>query len=121
MALERMIGEVNSFTCGWGTYFRHAACKTALLEIDEWLRRKLRCVRLKQLKRAKPTVDFLVKNGIQVRYARRLASSGKGWWRLSGSQPANEAMTLRWFEEFGLVSLSAHYDSAKPAGNRRVR
>src|SRR5215831_17905781 len=47
IALERMIAEVNSFTTGWVTYFRHAACKEALREADEWLRRKLRCVRLK--------------------------------------------------------------------------
>src|ERR1700719_3781326 len=38
--------------------------KSALGDIDEWLRRKLRCVRLKHCKRAKPTVDFLVKCGV---------------------------------------------------------
>jgi RNA-directed DNA polymerase len=29
------------------TYFRHAACKAHLTEMDGWIRRKLRCVRLK--------------------------------------------------------------------------
>ena len=71
-----MIGEVNSFTTGWVTYFRHAACKTALSEIDEWLRRKLRCVRLKHCKRAKPTVDFLVKCGVPVRWRSRGKDGG---------------------------------------------
>lgn len=42
IALERMIAEVNSFTTGWVTYFRHAACKGVLAGLDEWLRRKLR-------------------------------------------------------------------------------
>jgi RNA-directed DNA polymerase len=121
IALERMIGEVNSFTTGWVTYFRHAACKTALLGLDEWLRRKLRCVRLKQCKRAKPTVDFLVKHGVLARRAWLLALSGKGWWRASGSPPAAEAMTLQWFADLGLVSLSAHHAALQPAGNRRVR
>ena len=121
IALERMIGEVNSFATGWVTYFRHAACKTTLLELDEWLRRKLRCVRLKQCKRAKPTVDFLVKHGVPARRAWPLALSGKGWWRRSGSPPAAEAMTLQWFAGQGLVSLAAHYAALQPAGNRRVR
>ena len=116
-----MISEVNSFTTGWVTYFRHAACKTTLVGLDEWLRRKLRCVRLKQCKRAKPTVDFLVKCGVPVRRAWLLALSGKGWWRRSGSPPAAEAMTLRWFKALGLVSLSDHYATLQPAGNRRVR
>jgi hypothetical protein len=35
----------------------------ALGDIDDWLRRKLRCVRLKQCKRVKATADFLVKCG----------------------------------------------------------
>lgn len=121
IALERMIGEVNSFTTGWVTYFRHAACKTALSELDEWLRRKLRCVRLKQCKRTKPTVDFLVKCGVPVKRAWLLALSGKGWWRVSGSPPAHEAMTLQWFGDIGLVSLTARHAALQPAGNRRVR
>lgn len=120
IALERMTGEVNGFTRGWVTYFRHAACKTALLELDEWLRRKLRCVRLKQCKRAKATVDFLVRCGVPVKRAWPLALSGKGWWRKAGSPPAAEVMTLQWFGAQGLVSLAAHYAALRPAGNRRV-
>jgi len=121
IALDRMIGEVNSFTTGWMTYFRHAACKRTLRELDEWLRHKLRCVRLKQCKRTKPTVDFLVKCGVSARRAWPLAVSGKGWWRRSGSPPANEAMTLQWFAKLGLVSLQAHHAALQSAGNRRVR
>jgi RNA-directed DNA polymerase len=121
IALERMIAEVNSFTTGWVTYFRHAACKSALRDLDEWLRRKLRCVRLKQCKRAKPIADFLIKLGVPEWRAWRLAGSGKGWWRRSGTPQASEAMTLRWFAQAGLVSLQAHHAALQPAGNRRVR
>jgi RNA-directed DNA polymerase len=121
IALARMISEVNGFTTGWVTYFRHAACKGALRDLDEWLRRKLRCVRLKQCKRAKPTADFLVKCGVPEWRAWLLALSGKGWWRVSGSPPAHEAMTVQWFAALGLVSLSAHHAALQPAGNRRVR
>jgi RNA-directed DNA polymerase len=121
ISLERMISEVNSFVTGWVTYFRHAACKRALGDIDEWLRRKLRCVRLKQCKRAKAIADFLVKGGVPARRAWPLALSGKGWWRRSGSPPANEAMTVQWFAKLGLVSLQAHHTALQTAGNRRVR
>jgi RNA-directed DNA polymerase len=54
ISLERMVGELNGFTTGWVTYFLHAACKSALTDIDDRLRRELRCVRLKQCKRVKP-------------------------------------------------------------------
>jgi RNA-directed DNA polymerase len=121
VALERMIAEVNSFTTGWVTYFRHAACNSALRNLDEWLRRKLRCVRLKQCKRAKPIADFLVKCGVPEWRAWLLALSGKGWWRRSGTPQAGEAMTLQWFAQAGLASLQAHHAALQPAGNRRVR
>lgn len=121
IALERMIAEVNSLVTGWVTYFRHAACKEALREIDEWLRRKLRCVRLKQCKRTKAIADFLMKHGATARNAWRVALSGKGWWRLAGSPPVHAAMTLQWFATLGLVSLQAHHAALQPAGNRRVR
>jgi RNA-directed DNA polymerase len=121
IALERIVGEVNSFTTGWVTYFRHAACKSALRDIDDWLRRKLRCVRLKQSKRAKPIANFLMTCGVPARRAWLLAAAGKGWWRRSGSPPANEAMTRQWFVQLGLVSLQAHHAALQSAGNRRVR
>ena len=54
-----MIGELNSFLTGWVTYFRHAKAKSHLTELGGWVRRKLRCVRLKQRKRAKSIADFL--------------------------------------------------------------
>lgn len=54
-----MIRELNSFLAGWVTYFRHAAMKSHLVALNGWIRRKLRCVRLKQCKRVKPMVDFL--------------------------------------------------------------
>jgi RNA-directed DNA polymerase len=121
IALERMVAEVNGFVTGWVTYFRHAACKSTLRALDEWLRRKFRCVRLKQCKRAKAIADFLVKCGVPARRAWPLALSGKGWWRRSGSPPASEAMTLQWFAQLGLVNLQAHHAALQAAGNRRVR
>ena len=39
-----------------------------------------------------------------------LAQSGKGWWRLAGSPPATEGMSVAWFESLGLISLTARYE-----------
>jgi RNA-directed DNA polymerase len=95
IALERMIAEVNSFTAGWVTYFRHAACKSTPRDLDEWLRRKLRCGRLKQCKRAKPIADFLMKCGVPARRAWSLAVTGKGWWRRSRVRDGGVAQAVR--------------------------
>lgn len=114
ISLERMIGELNSYLTGWVTYFRYAACKSHLERLDEWIRRKLRCVRLKQRKRAKPIADFLQSLGVPEWSAWRLALSGKGWWRKAGTPQANQAMSIAWFREQGLVSLTESYAGLQP-------
>jgi RNA-directed DNA polymerase len=119
IALDKMVGEVNSFVTGWVMYYRDAQCKTALQSLDEWLRRKLRCVRLKQAKRTKAIADFLEGNGVPQWRAWLLALSGKGWWRMAGSPQAAEAMTIAWFDQLGLVSLARHHAAFQPVGNRR--
>ena len=111
ISLGRMISELNSYLTGWVTYFRYAECRTHLQRLDKWIRRKLRCVRLKQRKRTKPIADFLQKLGVPEWRAWRLALSGKGWWRLADSPPATQAMSIQWFIDQGLVSLTARYTS----------
>jgi RNA-directed DNA polymerase len=119
ISLGRMIAELNSFLAGWVTYFRYARCKTHLRRLDEWTRRKLRCVRLKHCKRAKAQVDFLQSLGVPKGRARILASSGKGWWRKALSYAACEAMTLAWFKAQGLVPSLDRYLALQTDGNRR--
>jgi len=109
VSFERVIQELNGFLTGWVTYFRYAECKAHLQRLDEWIRKKLRCVRLKQRKRAKPIADFLQSLGVPAWRAWLLALSGKGWWRKAGSPQASEAMPTAWFREQGLVSLSERY------------
>ena len=104
-----MIGEVNQFVRGWVTYFRHAECKTHLRDLDEWLRHKLRCLRLKQCKRRYAVAKLLTGVGVPARRAWLAALSGKGWWRRSHSPPVQEGLSLRWFKEQGLVALSSQY------------
>jgi len=109
IGIGRMVEELNSFLAGWVTYFRHAACKGHLEGLDGWVRRKLRCVRLKQCKGTKTICEFLRRQGVSLRNAWLTALSGKGWWRLAGSPGATQAMSNQWFEELGLVNLVQRY------------
>lgn len=119
ISLAQMIMELNAFTTGWVTYFRHARCKSHLQHLDTWIRRKLRCVRLKHCKRTKAQADFLRSLGVPEWRAWILALSGKGWWRKALSYQANEAMTLAWFIDQGLIPLADHHLALQTEGNRR--
>lgn len=113
MSLAAMIGEVNQFITGWVTYFRLARCKGHLETLDMWIRRKLRCVRLKQCKRVNAIATLLKALGIPEWRAWIVALSGKGWWRLASTPQAAEAMSLKWFCNQGLVCLSKRYLTLK--------
>ena len=112
-SLSTMIEELNTFITGWVTYFRYARCKVHLENLDSWIRRKLRCVRLKQCKRVNAIATFFRTLGVPEWRAWIGALSGKGWWRLSGTPQAQEAMSIAWFYNQGLMSLSRWYLKVK--------
>jgi hypothetical protein len=76
-----------------------AECRKQLEDIDGWIRRKMRCVRLKQCKRTGTVAKFLMDGGVPEWRPWLMALSGKGWWRKAGSPQSNEVMTKKWFNE----------------------
>lgn len=109
----KVIVSLNLFLVGWLHYYRYAACRFELQCLDEWIRRKLRCYRLKQCKRGKTIARFLQRLGASPSLAHRVASSGKGWWRLSLTHAAHQAMSQEWFAAQGLVNLADRYDALR--------
>jgi RNA-directed DNA polymerase len=109
VSFERVIGDLNSFTTGWVAYFRYARAKGSLAEMDQWMRRKLRCVRLKQRKRAVSIATFLTQLGVPKNQSWTTAACGKGWWRMAQTPAASHAMSNQWFRNQGLVSLTDRY------------
>ena len=114
ISLEATIRELNSYLTGCVTCFRYAECKTFLQRMHKWIWRKLRCVKLKQRKRRKAIADFLHSLGVPEWRAWRLALSGKGWWRMAGSPQAHAGLTVVWFKDRGLASLTERYVALKP-------
>jgi RNA-directed DNA polymerase len=110
VSLAQVIVEINSFLIGWVHYYRFAACRFDLQCLDGWIRRKLRCYRLKQRKRGRSMSAFLRKMGVSAVSASKVGSSGKGPWRLADCPPVHKALPNRWFQSQGLVSLVHKYD-----------
>src|ERR1700686_1387507 len=105
VSLAAVIVELNLFLIGWITYYRYVACRFQLQCLDEWIRHRLRCYRLKQRKRGASIAGFLRKMGVSTDSASKVDSAGKGPWRLALTRQANAAMSVEWFHSQGLVSL----------------
>lgn len=104
-SLDFIIEEMNKLLRGWHTYFRVAKAKRLYRNLDGWIRRKLRCYRIKQFKRVITLVRFLRSRQIKEYQCWMTACSGKGLWRKSSYSVIHQAMDNKWFEEQGLYSL----------------
>jgi RNA-directed DNA polymerase len=104
-SLEDIVLTLNCYLNGWISYFKLSASTSVFRNLDSWIRRRLRCYRLKQRKRTYSIYKFLVELGVSVQESWKLAKSSKGWWRLSLSPNINMAMSNEWFKALGLVNL----------------
>jgi group II intron reverse transcriptase/maturase len=109
MSFEQVVSELTPVLRGWLNYFHIAKCKSLLRNLDAWIRRKLRCYRLKQCKRVITLKRFLKSLGVPNWQSWIFALSGKGWWRKSGCPQVHQAMNLKWFEDLGLFNMSIKY------------
>jgi len=108
-SLEEIIKELNQKTPGWIRYFKLARAKGVTNELDSWIRRKLRCYKLKQMKRVFTTAKTLISMGVTEWQAWIFALSGKGHWRMSATPQINTAMNIKWFNGQGLINLEKLY------------
>lgn len=113
VSFDQIIKELNLFLRGWHQYFRYAEMYGTIDKIDKWIRRKLRCFRLKQCKRTIGIVRFLRKEGVNEKLCWRTALSGKSWWRLSNSPGVNQGISTATLLKTGYYSLQLNYKRYK--------
>jgi len=103
---EEIIKELNSAIIGWANYF-YLADKwlSTIRDLDGWIRRKLRCYRLKQLGRKYTIVKFLMNLNIPASTSWNVVMYSQGWWNMSQKQAVGKAMNLAWFSALGLQSI----------------
>lgn len=111
--LQVTITELTQYLRGWQHYFKLAIRKSAMQHLDKWIRRRLRCYRLRQRKRRYSIASWLQRQGVTECNAWKLAMSDKGWWHLARTPQVNHAMPIKWFDELGLYSLRDGYESLK--------
>jgi RNA-directed DNA polymerase len=103
--LKRVIEEMRMLLIGWSNYFKLAEVKAAFERLDEWIRRRLRCIRWRQWKRTRTRAKNLMKLGIPKERAWKSAGNGRGPWWNAGASHMNHAFPKSYFDRLGLVSL----------------
>jgi RNA-directed DNA polymerase len=117
---QQVIDELRKFATGWMNYFGISHSYREVLELDTWMRRRVRLYYWKQWKRPRTRRRNLLKLGADPKTVHMATRSRKGYWRLSMSSIVCKALTVRWLKEQGVPELreiwiKLHYgDKSRP-------
>jgi RNA-directed DNA polymerase len=104
-SLRRILEELRPMLRGWVSYFRLSQVRSVLEDLDQWIRRKLRCILWRQWKRNWTRFRQLASRGIEPHRAWASASNGRGPWWNAGASHMNQAVPTSYLQQLGLVSL----------------
>jgi RNA-directed DNA polymerase len=104
-SMEQVVQKLRPYLLGWKAYFGMAQTPKVWRELDEWLRHRLRAIRLWQWKSGTTMYRELKALGAQENVARQVAANSRCWWRNS-AQLLNSVLTIAWFDQMGLPRLS---------------
>jgi group II intron reverse transcriptase/maturase len=112
-SLDHRRYRLRCLVYGWVGYFLLADMRGLLRRIDEWVRRKIRCVYWKCWKRVRTKFRALVRLGVGRGQAWQWANSRKAYWRVAGSGILDWALDNSKLEELGWTLFYPRYLQVK--------
>ena len=105
ISMPRRLTDLNRYVRGWIGYFGLAQQFDLFVNLDGWIRRRIRMCYWKQWRRPRTKVRNLVRLGVPLKMAILHAISRKSYWRLSRTPATRIAMPNKWLANLGLLSL----------------
>lgn len=104
-SVRQVIEDTKRLLVGWSNYFKLAEVRNIFERLDEWIRRRMRCILWRQWKRTYTRMKNLRKRGVPEANAWESATNGRGPWWNAGARHMNLAFPKSFFDQQGLVSL----------------
>jgi RNA-directed DNA polymerase len=104
-SLRTFIESLKPQLRGWAGYFSVAETRGVFEELDQWIRRKLRCMEWRKWKRGRTRRKRLIALGLDGSVAQASAFNGRGPWWNAGASHLNAALPTAYFRRQGLVLL----------------
>ena len=104
--LRTFIESLKPQLRGWAGYFSVAETRGVFEELDQWIRRKLRCTEWRKWRRGRTRRKRLIALGLDGNVARVSAFNGRGPWWNAGASHMNAALPTSFFRRLGLILLS---------------
>jgi group II intron reverse transcriptase/maturase len=110
-SVEAVLKNLRSYVTGWLGYYAIADMSTAMKDITEWVRRRIRMYIWKQWKRVRTRFTRLKQLGVSKDQALQWANTRKGYWRVSGSWILSTTYTNERLANLGFFNFSKRYEA----------
>ena len=97
--------KLSQYLRGWINYFGIANSYQRCVDLDHWIRRRVRIAYWRKWRKPRTKVRSLMKLGVHVQAAVACGITSKGPWRSAKSPGINQALSLDYLKSEGLYSL----------------
>ena len=105
VSMQYQLHKLSVFLRGWINYFGIANAYQQCVELDHWIRRRVRMCYWQQWRKPRTKVANLIKRGVAIQAAVVCGITSKGPWRSSKTPGINQAISNDYLMKEGLFSL----------------
>ena len=103
--VQDVITELRLYVTGWMNYFGISHTYKVVLELDNWLRRRVRLYHWKQWKQPRTRRRNLLRLGANPSTVHMATRSRKGYWRMSANSILHNALNNQRLKDMGVPEL----------------
>ena len=105
VSMQYQLFKLSQFLRGWINYFGIANTYQLCVDLDNWIRRRVRMCYWRQWVKPRTKVANLLKRGVAIQAAMACGLTSKGPWRSSKTPGIQQALSNDYLKSEGLVSL----------------
>ncbi|OUS41065.1 group II intron reverse transcriptase/maturase [Oleispira antarctica] len=105
VSMRYQLFKTSQYLRGWINYFGIANCYQLCMDLDHWIRRRVRMAYWRQWRKPRTKVRNLMRLGVKVQAAVACGITSKGPWRSSKTPGINQALSNAYLKSEGLYTL----------------
>ena len=105
VSMHYQLFKLSQYLRGWINYFGIAKGYQRCVDLDHWIRRRVRMAYWRQWRKPRTKVRNLMRRGVHVQAAVACGITSKGPWRSAKTPGINQALSLEFLKSEGLYSL----------------
>ena len=105
VSMHYQLVKTSLYLRGWINYFGIANCYQLCVDLDHWIRRRVRMAYWRQWRKPRTKVRNLMSRGVPLQSAVACGITSKGPWRSSKTPGIQQALSNAYLKSEGLVSL----------------